>query len=102
MYDLLECAFKLRAVRSLFYHLQPLLIHDEQGIMKFVHLADDSPLVPNLQRKSYADYRLSPTEWTKLDLLCNILKVLTPFHDLYSIANLVNAAPPSSSTTILV
>jgi hypothetical protein len=102
MYNLLKHAFKLRAVRSSFYHLQPLLIHDKQGIMKFVHLADNSPLVPDLQKKSYADYRLSPTEWTKLDLLRNILKVLTPFHDLYSVANLVNAAPCSSSTTILI
>ena len=72
-----------------------------QGIMKFIQLADDSTQVPNLQKKCYADYRLTPTEWTNLDLLCQILKVST-FHDLtQSVSNLINAAPCTCSTSIL-
>jgi len=74
----------------------------DQGIMKFIHLADINPQVPDLQKKRYANYTLSPKEWTKLDLLREILKALTLLHDLYSVANLVNAAPHSSSTTILI
>ena len=73
-----------------------------QGIEKFINLADESMLVPNLQRRDYADFRLTQKEWTRLDLLHQILKVLAPFHDFYSVANLVNAAPHSGSTTILV
>ena len=46
-----------------------------QGITKFINLADESPLVPNLQRKSYADFRLTHKEWSRLDLLHQILKV---------------------------
>jgi hypothetical protein len=72
-----------------------------QGIMKFIQLADDSTQVPNLQKKCYADYRLTPTEWTNLDLLRQILKVLT-FHDLTQlVSNLINTAPCTCSTSIL-
>jgi hypothetical protein len=46
-----------------------------QGITKFVQLADDSTQVPDLQKKCYADYRLTPTEWANLNLLRRILKV---------------------------
>ena len=72
-----------------------------QGIMKFIQLADDSTQVPNLQKKCYANYRLTATEWTNLDLLCQILKVST-FHDLtQSVSNLINAASCTCSTSIL-
>jgi hypothetical protein len=74
MYNLLKCAFLLRAVRvsSL---LPSSLLMKGQGVTKFVQLADDSSQVPKLQKKSYADYRLTPTKWTKLGLLHQILKV---------------------------
>ena len=62
MYDLLERAFKLKA-----------------GITKFINLADESRQVPDLQKKSYSDYRLSSKEWIRLDLLCQILKVRQHF-----------------------
>ena len=72
-----------------------------QGIMKFIQLANDSTQLPNLQKKCYTDYRLTPTKWTNLDLLRQILKVLT-FHDLtQSVSNLINAAPCTCSTSIL-
>ncbi|KAF8269644.1 hypothetical protein EI94DRAFT_1798926 [Lactarius quietus] len=37
-------------------------------------LADDSAQVPKLQKKNYANYRLTSTEWHNLDLLCQVLK----------------------------
>jgi endonuclease IV len=46
----------------------------DQGITKFINLADESPQVPNLQRKTYADFRLTQKEWAMLDLLRQILK----------------------------
>ena len=46
-----------------------------QGITKFIQLTNNSTQVPTLQKKCYADYRLTPTEWTNLDLLHQILKV---------------------------
>jgi hypothetical protein len=101
MYDLLERAFKLKAV-SFQCFLLPSLLMNHQGITKFINLADESTQVPDLQKKSYGDYRLSSNEWVKLDLLRQILMVLT-FHDLTpSVANLVNAAPRSCSTTVLL
>ena len=42
--------------------------------MKFINLAEESLQVPNLQRKSYANFRLTHKEWARLDLLCQILK----------------------------
>ena len=61
-----------------------------QGIMKFIQLADDSTPVPSLQKKCYADYRLTLTEWTNLDLLHQILKV-SMFHDLTHVVVLLRA-----------
>ena len=46
----------------------------DQGITKFINLADESTQVPNLQRKTYADFRLTQNEWARLDLLHQILK----------------------------
>jgi hypothetical protein len=46
-----------------------------QGITKFVQLADDSTQVPKLQKKAYADYKLTHDEWRRLDLLRQVLKV---------------------------
>lgn len=77
MYDLLERAFKLKAV-SQFNHTVALpLLMSNQAITKFINLADDSPQVPDLQKKSYADFRLTSDEWANLALLRDILKVLT-------------------------
>jgi hypothetical protein len=50
---------------------------NDQGVTKFMQLADDSAQVPKLRKKRYADYKLTPDEWTNLDLLRQILKVLT-------------------------
>ena len=50
--------------------------------MKFINLADDSRQVPKLQRKTYADFKLTSGEWDNLDLLHNVLKVLETSHDL--------------------
>jgi hypothetical protein len=72
----------------------------DQGITKFVQLADDSPQVPKLQKKRYADFKLTPNEWTNLDLLRKILKVLILALS-QSVANPVNAAPRFCSTAIL-
>ena len=46
----------------------------DQGITKFINLADESTQVPNLQRKMYANFRLTQNEWARLDLLRQILK----------------------------
>lgn len=73
MYDLLERAFKLQMVY--FLYLIVVVSHYYQGIIKFIQLADDSSQVPNLQKKTYADFKLSPNEWTNLELLRQILKV---------------------------
>jgi hypothetical protein len=100
MYDLLEQAFLLKAVRSQIYC--PSFLMNVQGITKFIQLADDSTQVPTLQKKCYTDYRLTPAEWTKLGLLHQILTVQTMFHDLaWSGSNLVKTAPHPHSTSVL-
>jgi hypothetical protein len=48
---------------------------NDQGITKFVQLTDDSTQVPKLQKKTYADYKLTHDEWKHLDLLRQVLKV---------------------------
>ncbi|KAN0138441.1 Ribonuclease H-like domain containing protein [Lactarius tabidus] len=58
-----------------------------QGITKFIQLADDSSQVPKLSKKFYADYRQTPSEWANLGLLHQILKVFTS-HNLAGISNL--------------
>jgi hypothetical protein len=60
----------------------------DQAITKFINLADDSPQVPDLQKKSYADFRLSSDEWANLELLRDILKVLTTITDLVQLLTL--------------
>jgi hypothetical protein len=62
----------------------PLLMSD-QAITKFINLADDSPQVPDLQRKSYADFRLTSDEWANLELLRDILKVMLTTCDLVQV-----------------
>jgi hypothetical protein len=74
---------------------------NDQGITKFVQLADDSAQVPKLQKKNYADYRLTSSEWTNLDLLRQILKVPTVSCDLAAVANPVNAAPRPCAASVL-
>ena len=77
IYDLFECTFKLKAV-SRFNHTVALpLLMSDQAITKFINLANDSPQVPDLQKKSYANFRLTSNEWANLALLHDILKVLT-------------------------
>jgi hypothetical protein len=71
---------------------------DDQGITKFIQLADNSAQVPKLRKKRYGDYKLTPDEWTNLDLLRQVLKVLTLSP---SVADPVNAAPCTCSTAIL-
>jgi hypothetical protein len=64
---------------------------NDQGITKFVQLADDSAQVPKLQKKRYADYKFTSNEWTNLDLHHQVLKVWTiSFDCAQSVANLVN------------
>jgi hypothetical protein len=64
------------------------LLTSDQAITKFINLADDSPQVPDLQKKSYADFRLSSDEWANLELLRDILKVLTTTTDLVQLLTL--------------
>ena len=67
---------------KLSFFFTAVLTHDHQAIMKFINLADDSRQVPKLQRKTYADFKLTSGEWDNLDLLRNVLKVLETSHDL--------------------
>lgn len=59
----------------------------KQGIVKFIQLADDSAQVPKLQKKFYADYKLTSIEWTNLDLLCQILRVSSSYGLASRVAN---------------
>ena len=57
--------------------MAPPLLMSDQAITKFINLADESTQVPKLQRKRYADFRLTSDEWDDLGLLRDILKVST-------------------------
>ncbi|KAG2341707.1 hypothetical protein BDR05DRAFT_834915, partial [Suillus weaverae] len=46
----------------------------EQGVNRFIQLADDSDEVPNLQGKSYGAFKLSAKEWKKLELMHDVLQ----------------------------
>ena len=59
----------------------------KQGIMKFIQLADDSAQVPKLQKKFYANYKLTSIKWTNLDLLCQILRVSSSYGLALRVAN---------------
>ena len=59
----------------------------KQGIVKFIQLADDSAQVPKLQKKFYADYKLTSIEWTNLDLRCQILRVSSSYGLASCVAN---------------
>lgn len=107
MYDLLERAFKLQAVSvSLFLSKRSqrswLTLLNDQGIIKFIQLADDSAQVPNLHKKYYADFKLTPNEWNNLDLLRQILKVSLSFRlETCSIAKRVTHIAPLSRTAAI-
>jgi hypothetical protein len=49
-----------------------------------VQLADDSDKVPDLQRKSYADFRLNRKEWERLELMHEVLQVSTSCYSAHS------------------
>ena len=77
---------------SILWH--SLLLMNNQGITKFIRLADDSMQVPKLQKKMYKDYKFMSSEWTNLDLLRQVLMVWPLSCPLtLSVAELVNAAP---------
>ncbi|KAG2745541.1 hypothetical protein P692DRAFT_201719975, partial [Suillus brevipes Sb2] len=46
----------------------------QQGVNRFIQLADDSDEVPNLQGKSYRAFKLSAEEWKKLELIHDVLQ----------------------------
>ena len=46
-----------------------------QGINHFVQLADDSEEVPNPQKKSYSDFKLTWDDWDRLALMHEVLHV---------------------------
>ncbi|KAG1875359.1 hypothetical protein C8R48DRAFT_592907, partial [Suillus tomentosus] len=43
-------------------------------VNRFIQLADDSDEVPKLHGKSYSDFKLSGHEWSKLELMRDILQ----------------------------
>jgi hypothetical protein len=48
---------------------------DEQGVNRFVHLADDSDEVPKLRKRQYADFKLTNSDWLQLSLIHEALQV---------------------------
>jgi hypothetical protein len=48
---------------------------DEQGVNRFVRLADDSDEVPKLRKRQYADFKLTNGDWLQLSLLHEALQV---------------------------
>ena len=46
-----------------------------QGINRFIQLADDSEEVPNLQKKLYSDFKLTRDDWDRLALMHEVLRV---------------------------
>jgi hypothetical protein len=44
-----------------------------------MQLADDSDEVPNLQDKTYAAFKLLVSEWTKMELMRDVLQVWKSF-----------------------
>jgi hypothetical protein len=50
-----------------------------KGVNRFIQLADDSDEVPNLQGKTYGVFKLSAAEWTKLELMRDVLQVCASF-----------------------
>lgn len=47
-----------------------------QGVNRFTALADDSEKVPDLQGKTYAAFKLSHSEWEKMELMRDVLQVI--------------------------
>ncbi|KAG2741172.1 hypothetical protein P692DRAFT_20677048, partial [Suillus brevipes Sb2] len=46
-------------------------------VNRFTQLADDSDEVPNLQGKTYSAFKLTQQEWSKLELIRDVLQVKT-------------------------
>jgi hypothetical protein len=47
-----------------------------QAVNRFTQLADDSEDVPALEGKFYSNFKLTPQDWTKMELMRDILQVL--------------------------
>jgi hypothetical protein len=50
-----------------------------QAVNHFVQGADDSDEVPDLQGKSYSDFKLSRRDWEKLKFMHEVLRVSLVF-----------------------
>ena len=46
-----------------------------QAVDLFLAMVDQSPMVPVLKNKRYADLTLTPEDWTKLRLIHEVLEV---------------------------
>ncbi|KIK78943.1 hypothetical protein PAXRUDRAFT_16598 [Paxillus rubicundulus Ve08.2h10] len=56
------------------YDLIEHLVTNQAAVDKFCLIADASSKVPNLKKKKYSDYTISPNEWEMLDLIQEVLK----------------------------
>ncbi|KAG2028562.1 hypothetical protein BDR03DRAFT_1003883 [Suillus americanus] len=50
------------------------VIRLRKGVNRFTQLADDSDEVPNLQGKTYSAFKLTQQEWSKLELIRDVLQ----------------------------
>jgi hypothetical protein len=51
-------------------HLSIYISHNIlQGVNRFMQLADDSEDVPTLKSKFYFNFKLTPQDWTKMELM---------------------------------
>jgi hypothetical protein len=55
-----------------------------KGIQYFAYNADDSPVVPKVDRnaKKYREFILEKEDWVCLQLVCKVLKVMRPLYSL--------------------
>ena len=64
----------LQLVRTCFSNSTGLLI-TQQAVNRFTRDADDSPDVPKLVGRYYADFRLTKSDWEKMGLMHEVLRV---------------------------
>ena len=76
LYDFLDRMITLCLVRTRnFEGFKCYWVHHCQAVNQFTRDADDSPDIPKLVGKCYADFRLTASNWEKLELMHEVLCV---------------------------
>jgi hypothetical protein len=102
LYYFLDRIIVLKAVCSSPAHRVCCLTHSSKGVNRFTQLADESDEVPDLQKKSYAQFKLSKADWGELDIIREVLQACYIYYDTTRETSLISHIAGASKCSAVI